>query len=180
MKKILLAISSLVMIVLGLASCTKQVPVESFSEQSLDISCEDGKFTVNGSFNCVGAISTEYTLVCLNEKDGASPLEIRKTFPLLEGVNSFELIVPVTAKNQTLTAFVSVGEEEIVSPASRSAKSLRILSVGNSFSVDAQQHLYGIAKDMGYDNVVLGNLYIGGCSLQGHYSTYVNERATYM
>ena len=63
--------------------------------------------------------------------------------------------------------------------AHKTINSFRLLSIGNSFSVDAQQWLYGIAKDMGYDNIVLDNLYIGGCSLQGHFSTYVNERSSY-
>ena len=47
-------------------------------------------------------------------------------------------------------------------------KNLKILAIGNSFSTDAMQYLYGIAKDAGVETVVLGNLYYGGCSLQQH------------
>ena len=45
---------------------------------------------------------------------------------------------------------------------------LKVLAVGNSFSVDAMQHLYLVAKDAGIENVVLGTLYKGGCSLDTH------------
>lgn len=47
-------------------------------------------------------------------------------------------------------------------------KTLKILAVGNSFSVDAMEYLYQIAKSAGVEEVILGNLYIGGCSLATH------------
>jgi len=47
-------------------------------------------------------------------------------------------------------------------------KELKILSVGNSFSIDTMQHVAKIANDLGY-RVKLGNLYVSGCSLNKHY-----------
>lgn len=47
-------------------------------------------------------------------------------------------------------------------------KSLKILAIGNSFSVDAMTHLYTVAKAEGVEEIVLGNLYIGGCPLDKH------------
>lgn len=47
-------------------------------------------------------------------------------------------------------------------------KTLQILCIGNSFSVDLLTYVYEIAKDVGVENVVLGNLYVGGCTLEGH------------
>lgn len=58
-------------------------------------------------------------------------------------------------------------------------KSLKILSIGNSFSVDSQEYLYDIATDLGYNEVVLGNLYIGGCALNTHLSNAQNDTAAY-
>lgn len=62
---------------------------------------------------------------------------------------------------------------------------LEILAVGNSFSVDALEYAYQIAQDLGIQKVVLGNLFIGGCSLETHadnaagdvgaYTYYLNE-----
>ena len=47
-------------------------------------------------------------------------------------------------------------------------KTLKVLAIGNSFSVDAMQHLYTVAKAEGVEEIVLGNLYIGGCPLDKH------------
>lgn len=58
-------------------------------------------------------------------------------------------------------------------------KSLKILSIGNSFSVDSQEYLYNIATDLGYTEVVLGNLYIGGCPLEKHLECAQNDLAEY-
>lgn len=45
---------------------------------------------------------------------------------------------------------------------------LRILAIGNSFSVNAvEQNLHTIAEKQGYC-AIIGNLYIGGCSLERH------------
>lgn len=67
----------------------------------------------------------------------------------------------------------------------KSLSSLYILAIGNSFSVDAMQYLYQILQELGYRDIYLGNLYIGGCTLQKHagnvtdnskaYTYYVNK-----
>ena len=56
---------------------------------------------------------------------------------------------------------------------------LKILAIGNSFSVDAMQHLYGIIEDGGIQNIVLGNLYIGGCSIETHVSNLDTQANAY-
>lgn len=59
-------------------------------------------------------------------------------------------------------------------------KSISILAVGNSFAVDAMRnHLYDMLKAAGYDNVLLGILYVGGCSLDGHYSYILSDSPVY-
>ena len=55
---------------------------------------------------------------------------------------------------------------------------LKILAIGNSFSVDAMQYLWDIASDGGV-RLVLGNLYIGGCSLDTHASNIANNSPAY-
>jgi len=56
---------------------------------------------------------------------------------------------------------------------------LSIIAIGNSFSVDALQYVYQIAKNLGISKIVLGNLYIGGCTLNTHYSNAKNNTAAY-
>jgi len=55
---------------------------------------------------------------------------------------------------------------------------MEILSIGNSFSMDAQRYLQKIAQA---DGVTLStfNLYIGGCSLARHYRNMLSEERAY-
>ncbi len=55
---------------------------------------------------------------------------------------------------------------------------MKILSIGNSFSRDAQRYLHEIAKNNGVDLYTV-NLYIGGCSLEMHYNNIVENNANY-
>ena len=67
----------------------------------------------------------------------------------------------VTGKTTTTTTTEAPAE----------VKSIRILAVGNSFSVDAMKHhLYQVLESVGYEEITLGNLYIGGCSLNTHWN----------
>ena len=45
---------------------------------------------------------------------------------------------------------------------------LSVLTLGNSFSVDAMEYAYEIVTDLGVDNVRIGNLYKPGCSVEQH------------
>ena len=59
-------------------------------------------------------------------------------------------------------------------------RSLKILAIGNSFSVDAMRnHLYDVLKSADYDQVILGNLYVGGCSLDMHWNYISNKQGSY-
>ncbi len=47
-------------------------------------------------------------------------------------------------------------------------KTLKVLAIGNSFSNDTTQYLYNIATAEGVTDVVIGRLYISGCTLAQH------------
>lgn len=56
---------------------------------------------------------------------------------------------------------------------------VKILSIGNSFSEDAvEQHLHEIAEAAGV-KVIIGNMYIGGCSLQKHLANARGNKPLY-
>ena len=57
-------------------------------------------------------------------------------------------------------------------------KSMKILSIGNSFSNDAHRYLHSLAKLEGED-IKTVNLYISGCSLQRHYDNMINDSYSY-
>lgn len=58
-------------------------------------------------------------------------------------------------------------------------KTLKILAIGNSFSVDAMEYIYQIAEDLHYEKIVLGDLYIPGCSLSTHWISADKNRSAY-
>ena len=55
---------------------------------------------------------------------------------------------------------------------------IRILSIGNSFSQDAQRWLHQIAAAAG-EELLAVNLCIGGCSLERHAGNVINDAAAY-
>ncbi len=58
-------------------------------------------------------------------------------------------------------------------------KTLKVLAIGNSFSSDATEYLWDIAKDGGVETIVIGNLYIGGCALDKHYTNIRTSAGAY-
>ena len=79
--------------------------------------------------------------------------------------SNFRIYVPVSSETDPV---------EPVQP-----KSIKILAVGNSFSVDAMQYLWNVMASAGYTDITLGNLYIGGCSLDTHWSNISQDKAAY-
>ena len=57
---------------------------------------------------------------------------------------------------------------------------IRLLAIGNSFSVDTLEYLPNVARSAGYDDILVGNLYIGGCSLNRHYKNAVENLSEYV
>lgn len=55
---------------------------------------------------------------------------------------------------------------------------IKVLAIGNSFSEDATTYLQDIAK-VGGMNIYVGNLYIGGCSLETHWNNVQNNEKAY-
>ena len=55
---------------------------------------------------------------------------------------------------------------------------MKILSIGNSFSMDAQRYIHSIARSDKKD-ITAANLYIGGCPLELHYRNMLGQKADY-
>lgn len=55
-----------------------------------------------------------------------------------------------------------------------SKSSFKVLFIGNSFADDTIEYAYSIAKDIGMENILIGNLYYGGCTLEEHLS-FLND-----
>ena len=57
-------------------------------------------------------------------------------------------------------------------------KTIKILTIGNSFSEDATRWICQIAESAGV-NVIIGNLYLSGCSLKNHWINAANNNEIY-
>ena len=55
---------------------------------------------------------------------------------------------------------------------------IKMLSIGNSFSNNAQQWLHQMCDSCGIENETV-NLYIGGCPLERHFSNIQSGEAAY-
>lgn len=84
--------------------------------------------------------------------------------------------VKITANDQA-SVYVSIDVKEI--PVDFT-KTLKVLAIGNSFSVDGMEYLYKIADSWGIEEIVLGNLYIGGASLATHVDSIKNDQKNYV
>ena len=77
--------------------------------------------------------------------------------------------------------FISIIILSLLCTAAFAAKrdTVRILAIGNSFSVDAlEDHFYPVAAEAGV-TVIVGNMYIGGCFLERHVNNLRNDAGAY-
>lgn len=58
-------------------------------------------------------------------------------------------------------------------------KTLKLLAVGNSFSMDTTEYLYDILKAEGYTDVIIGRLHIGSCTLARHFGCATRDLKDY-
>ena len=56
---------------------------------------------------------------------------------------------------------------------------MKILSIGNSFSVDAHAYLSALGKEAGVE-ITAVNLAIGGCSLKTHWENVESNSKSYL
>ena len=148
------------------------------AEHSFDNACDTD---CNGGCGYTREVEHDYTVtqhngdehwiecsVCGKEKTGS-----RVT-------HTYTREVTVAAKTFTEGKAVntcSCGESynETIAP----TKTLRLLAVGNSFAIDALTHLCKVARDAGVENITLGYLHIGGCTLDIHYANMSGNVAAY-
>ena len=61
----------------------------------------------------------------------------------------------------------------------RFTDSIKILAIGNSYTQNAITYLHPILTDLGVGEVVVANLFIGGCDLTAHFDNTKNDAALY-
>ena len=83
----------------------------------------------------------------------------------LSGLIACILTVPFIFASCNKKSASSVKESEMPTCDTK----IRILFIGNSFSDDTAEYMPNICKNLGYTNVEIGNLVIGGCEIDTHY-----------
>jgi len=121
--------------------------------------------------NIVDGVFIPYT-----EEEGISILDSNSFSLVIEAYTIGVYYIMISSTNAAPT-YVKVNVNEYVVDFS---KSLKVLAIGNSFSVDGMEYLYKIADNYGISEIILGNLYIGGCSLEMHATNILNNNANYV
>ena len=174
--------SILLLVAVMLLNSLSMVSAFADAGTAIDISCVDGRIVVSGSFDGGEAVGETYTVVLETYDENGEFLKSDKSeaAEVVSGSNEFSLTADIVANVQPTKAYIETsGGKTVIAPAEKTIYSLKVLAIGNSFSVDSMRWLYQIANDLGVDNVVLGNLYIGGCSLKTHYTNASANNASY-
>ena len=90
----------------------------------------------------------------------------------------FASIIPMAKALDTIDLEIKINVKYICKKWSDDGE-LKILSLGNSFSVDTLQYVYQIAENLGVEKITLGNLYISGCNLATHLNNAKNDSESY-
>ena len=122
-------------------------------------------YTIGDKFVFDGFVDVEYT-------DGDTESKIDYYTVNTASFNSakvgeYEITVSVGDVSYTYTVSVVKGT------------TLKILMIGNSFSQDTVMWMPGIAKSLGFTDIEVGTLVIGGCTLATHYQNAMNNSAQY-
>lgn len=126
---------------------------------------------VNITFSSDEERELEYVCTSSNPDVATAIMNYDKSITIA-GVSSGKASIKIECPGETkrLSAFISVTVNQ--SPT-------RILAIGNSFSQDAvEQYLYELAQAAGIE-VVIGNMYIGGCDLDKHLNNMRGDNAAY-
>ena len=86
---------------------------------------------------------------------------------------------PVAGAYNLYSITATLKEFEPVGPYVPGKNPFHILAIGNSFSDDGLWLLYDILEDLGYDDIMVANLYIGGCSVATHKNNIEHNYAAY-
>lgn len=148
-------------------------PSVSIETTSRKVNPRGEEFTVTVTSNDDVRANTQVSWIRVNggnNKDFSVTVDINDTGYSREAEVSF-----YCSSNASIKTSLTISQK----PANTDPASISILAIGNSFSDDATQYLYPILKQMGYTKIRLGNLYIGGCSLETHATNFINDNPNY-
>lgn len=155
-------------------------PTEDENPEDEDQSVKVTSLTLSGakvSFNFGESFARGGIKVVANMSDGSTKELKSSDYTLtVKDYNSMKVgTYQVTVKMKKTN--VSTTYDITVSPANK----LKVLMIGNSFADDTINYAYEIAKNSGIpeENIVIADIYIGGCSIATHWSNAQSNAAAY-
>ena len=114
------------------------------------------EFTIGDSFTFDGAVNVEYTDGRVEENTDNYSLDS-------SDYNAYKV--------GTYKVKLTVGEEEYAYEVTvNKATKLKVLMIGNSYADDTRFYVPYMAEALGFEEVIIGSLYYGGCSIAQHYN----------
>lgn len=175
-KNLACHIISCILFTLSFISCSEKKAIPAYSDKWLLVnsSCNIGEgdeITINPKFSSEELLSLDYHWTT-SDSGIVSIIEDNNSSIVVRGEKAGEAIIKVECPGETkrLSCSIVISVEK---------KPLRILAIGNSFSQDAvEQYLWNLFDAAG-EEVIIGNLYIGGCPLEKHWSNALSGKAAY-
>ena len=138
-------------------------------------------FTTDGN----GNPDREIFLTDVNgERVQTQGFEANKKYTLYIGLDGREVTVQVSTWAQLTMYIANVkciteAEAPVEPVVPVQGQEISILFIGNSFSDDTEAYMVDILLNLGYTNINIGNLYIGGCSIDTHYANIKSGASAY-
>ena len=126
--------------------------------------------------------------IFVTDKDGnaVTSFNANTIYTLYIGFDGREITVQLSTW-ANLTMYVAnvacISASELPSshtpPAVTPGEEISILFIGNSFSDDTEAYVVEILLELGYTTINVGNMYIGGCTIDMHYSNIMSNASAY-
>ncbi len=181
MKKFLISFLLVLALVISIVAVTTSAK-GVFSNQTLTIQCVGGDVVVSGSFENTDSVGDKYNVYCATyDADGRmNSVQVSEALTITNGTNNFSSTFDIVSKEQKTKVFVlTTGMSPVCKSVEKTIRSFRVFAIGNSYSEDSLQYLDDIARMAGFDNILLGNMVIGGCDLSTHLSNASNNSKAY-
>lgn len=143
-----------------------QVVMPEKDVQAVSVSGQKTSFTVGEKFSFGGSVRIEYVDGTIEENAEFYSVDYQNYNPAKLG--TYEITVMVGGKTATYSVTVQ-----------KHTGTFNVLLIGNSFSQDTMMWLPNIAKDVGFSNITIGGLVLGGCTIETHYNNMQSNTAAY-
>lgn len=139
------------------------------SKQSISITAGE-KYVIDANVDTLGSANKSFVWSVLDPEIASIEAQ-GKLSAVVTGLNPGNTVIKIESSDGEIKYFsdLSVAKDRII----------KILAIGNSFSEDAvENYLYDLAKSSGH-KVFIGNMYIGGQSLEGHWKNALENKTAY-